>query len=302
MNDSIRDGETRASSLVSRIFAHPLILLALGVAAVFLSVVAASAISVWIIHGLGRGNATEIASAIIAALFSIGFYAAFVRILERKSLRDFERTGAASEWAWGAGIGAGAMALSIGAIAAFGGYVITGINPWSAMLPMVAIAILSGTVEEVLFRGVIFRFVEQWLGSWAALVASAAFFGLAHISNPNASPLAACAIAIEAGLLLGAVYMVTRRLWAVIGLHMAWNFTQGGIFGVAVSGFESKGLINAKISGSDALTGGAFGAEASWPAIIICTCIGFYFLLQARRKGHFIQPSWARFKTGSETP
>ncbi|MGB5078440.1 MAG: CPBP family intramembrane glutamic endopeptidase, partial [Sphingorhabdus sp.] len=101
---------------------------------------------------------------------------------------------------------------------------------------------------------------------------------------------------------LGAIYMLTRRLWAAIGLHMAWNFTQGGIFGVAVSGFETSGLLKPVMEGPDLLTGGAFGAEASLPAICLCTATGFYFLYRAYRSGRFVFPSWHRFKTGEEQP
>ena len=41
--------------------------------------------------------------------------------------------------------------------------------------------------------------------------------------------------------LLAAAYMLTRRLWLCIGIHFAWNFTQGGIFSAAVSGGATKG-------------------------------------------------------------
>ena len=157
-------------------------------------------------------------------------------------------------------------------------------------------------MEEILLRGLIFRLLEKWLGSWAALTISALLFGLAHIANPNSSLFAAIAIALEAGILLAAVYMVTRRLWAVIGLHMAWNFTQGGIFGVAVSGNEIEGLLASVMDGPELLTGGAFGAEASIPAILICTGIGLACLRRAHLDGRFVAASWHRFKTGDALP
>ena len=58
--------------------------------------------------------------------------------------------------------------------------------------------------------------------------------------------------------MLAALYMLTRRLWAAIGLHAAWNFAQGGIYGVAVSGFEVGGLLRPRMTGPDLLTGGSF--------------------------------------------
>ena len=91
-------------------------------------------------------------------------------------------------------------------------------------------------------------------------------FGLLHIGNANATWFSSAAIALEAGILLGALYMLTRRLWAVIGFHAAWNFMQGWVFDIPVSGNKTPALVRADISGSDWMTGGAFGLEASVPA------------------------------------
>ena len=97
--------------------------------------------------------------------------------------------------------------------------------------------------EEILFRGVLFRIVEEGLGTWAALLISALVFGFVHIGNPGATVWSSVAIAIEAGLLLGMAYQVTRSLPLVIGLHAAWNFTQGSVFGSAVSGTSGHALL-----------------------------------------------------------
>ncbi len=92
-------------------------------------------------------------------------------------------------------------------------------------------------------RGVLFRIVEESLGSWIALALSAALFGALHAFNPGATLTSSIAIALEAGVLLAAVFMVTRRLWMVIGLHTAWNFTEGGVFGASVSGGDAHGML-----------------------------------------------------------
>ena len=57
--------------------------------------------------------------------------------------------------------------------------------------------------EEMLFRGVLFRWLEEFGGSWTALLLTSAFFGAAHLANPNATIIAAVGIAFEAGVLLG---------------------------------------------------------------------------------------------------
>ena len=155
-----------------------------------------------------------------------------------------------------------------------------------------------GRSEEIAIRGLFFRLFERWLGSWAALALSAAFFGAGHLFNAGATWIAAVGIAFEAGIMLAAVYMITRRLWVAVGLHAAWNFAEGGIYGTPVSGLKVDGLLRPWIGGSDLLTGGAFGPEASLPAMAVATALGVFFLVIAWRRGQFIAPAWVRRRQG----
>jgi uncharacterized protein len=120
--------------------------------------------------------------------------------------------------------------------------------------------------------------------------------------NHGATLLNAGAVMLEAGILLAAAYMLTRRLWLCIGIHFAWNFTQGGIFSAAVSGGTANGLLEAKLVGPVWLTGGAFGAEASVVAVVVCLAAGLLLLLAARRKGHVMLPSWSATATTAPEP
>jgi hypothetical protein len=124
------------------------------------------------------------------------------------------------------------------------------------------------------------------------LIISSALFGLAHLGNPGATWVAAVWIALEAGLLLGGAYMLTGNLWMPIGLHAAWNFTQGEIFDVPVSGIDEHGLVQAKLSGPEILTGGMFGLEASIIALVIATAAGAFLIVLAVRRGRVMQPWW----------
>jgi len=105
-----------------------------------------------------------------------------------------------------------------------------------------------------------------------------------HAGNAGASWISTLAIALEAGVLLGIAYAATRSLWLPIGVHFGWNFTEGGIFGAAVSGAHYQGLIGASLSGPTWLTGGAFGPEASLPALSVSLCasaaLGWYVVRQ----------------------
>ena len=98
-------------------------------------------------------------------------------------------------------------------------------------------------------------------------------------------------------MLLGAAYMLTRRLWMSIGFHMSWNYTQSGIFSGIVSGGDSDpGLIRSTIEGPVALTGGSFGLEASLIAFLLCTTTGVVLLIMAVRRGNVVPPSWQRHR------
>jgi uncharacterized protein len=285
--------------LVGAVMSHPLVLLTVGF------VVTSFAYAVGqICFSLAQPHKPDgyvaLAASLGAAALCIGVFWLFTRFVARQPFADFSRAGGVQQLLQGIAIGFAAMALTIGVIAFFGGYHITAYNGLHPLVGALAVGIISGVGEEIILRGVVFRQIEAWLGSWAALLASALLFGALHLANPNATALAAFAIALEAGVLLAAVYMVTRRLWAPIGLHAAWNFTQGGVFGVPVSGTNFAGMLSERASGPELLTGGQFGAEASLPAMIICTTFGLYFLLRARRAGQFVAPSWSRFKSGRE--
>ncbi|MFC4291670.1 CPBP family intramembrane glutamic endopeptidase [Sphingorhabdus arenilitoris] len=288
--------------ILNHIIAHPAFLMVFGIMTIWLSVGLTASVFFALNPSPAQTEGFESGLGVAVALVSAMAYLLFVLFVERKPLTDFEAEGALREWAWGLAIGAGAMTAIIAVIAAFGGYSVTGSNGLWVVVPLFGMAMQSGIMEEILFRGILFRFAEQWLGSIFALFISALLFGLVHLGNPNASLFAGLAIAIEAGILLGAVYMITRRLWAVIGLHMAWNVTQGGIFGIKVSGTDIPGFLISKTDGPALLTGGAFGAEASLPALIIATALGLYFLRKAWQQGEFVHPSWHRFKTGAAAP
>lgn len=222
-------------------------------------------------------------------------YVILVRVIEHRrvrelSLRDLPTFGMA-------GFIAGFLLLSTvtGLLWLFGSYHVLGTNPQADWLPaLLSVGLAAGVAEEVIVRGVLFRITEEGLGTWWALAISALFFGGAHLGNPNATLWSSLAIAIEAGILLALVYHLTRSLWASIGLHAAWNFTQGTIYGIPVSGYSEKGWLISTRTGPNWLSGGEFGAEASAVAVIFCACLSAVLLVIAIRRKTIVPPSWVR--------
>ena len=225
----------------------------------------------------------------------VAVYVGFGRLVERRRVEELSLPGMGRELGLGLVVGAGLYAGCVLILMVLGIYRIEGLNPWIFLLPAVAMALSSGIFEELLFRGVLFRTLEEGFGSWIALVVSSFVFGFVHLLNPAGTVIGAVFISIEAGLLLAAAYMVTRRLWLGIGFHIAWNYTQSGIFSGIVSGSDSApGLIRASIDGPAALTGGSFGLEASLVAFLLCTATGLILLSIAIRRGHVVPPAWRR--------
>ena len=142
----------------------------------------------------------------------------------------------------------------------------------ASQLSWLSLFLLVGVVEEVVFRGILFRLITDKWNITVGLTTSSLLFGLAHLGNPGATLWAALAIALASGWLFGMAYAYHQTIWVPIGMHWAWNYLEGGVFGCAVSGtpLDYLPLITPRISGADILTGGAFGPEAS----IICVALG----------------------------
>jgi membrane protease YdiL (CAAX protease family) len=228
----------------------------------------------------------------------LGYYS-FVRIVERRPVVELLSRGCLREAVAGAAIGVVLFSAVIGILFLLGSYSATAAKASSTVIPALMAAVMAGVTEELLIRAVAFRILESWLGSWLALSASAVLFGLMHFPNPEATALSSVAIALEAGVMLGAAYMVTRRVWLAIGIHIAWNFTQSGIFGVPTSGVDSAGYLEGHLHGTSILSGGAFGPEASIVAVAVCLAVGLYFIRLASANGNILKPSWRREQTAA---
>lgn len=235
------------------------------------------------------------AHVIALAVAGIAIYSAHAHFVERRGVSELGTQGMGRQFGVGLLVGAGLYTTCELALMALGFYRIEGLNPWRFLVPAIAMAVSSGVFEELLFRGVLFFSMEKWLGGWLALAVSSLVFGLTHLMNPQGTLEGALFIAVEAGILLGAAVMLTRRLWLGIGFHVAWNYTQQAIFSSIVSGNEpQQGLIRSTVKGPDYLTGGSFGVESSVLALVLCTTTGIVMLVMAHRRGVVVPPIWNR--------
>lgn len=232
---------------------------------------------------------------VVLAIAGFAVYRGYASFIEQREVTELSGAGMGRELGIGLLVGAGLYTVCELILMALGIYRIQGLNPLSFMIPAIAMALSSGVFEELLFRGVIYRSVETWFGSWAALVVSSLVFGLTHLMNPQGTLEGALFIAVEAGILLAGALMLTRRLWMSMGFHVAWNYTQSAIFSSIVSGNDaSQGLIRATVQGPDLLTGGSFGVESSVQALVLCTATGIVLVVMAVKRGKIVPPIWKR--------
>jgi membrane protease YdiL (CAAX protease family) len=237
-------------------------------------------------------NLVDFFSNVLGMIAGFFCYKILYHYYERRTITELSGINAFENSLTGLILGVGLQSAVILTLFIMGYYSVEHVNNFSSLLMPFGIAITSGVSEEILFRGIIFRITEEKLGSVIALVISSALFGLIHLANENATFFSAVSIALQAGFLLGCSYVLTRKLWLPIFLHIGWNFAEGGIFGAAISGNATTSLVTSKISGPEIFTGGAFGPENSVFATLYCLAAGILILYIAVKKGNLIQPYW----------
>ena len=233
----------------------------------------------------------------------VGFlvYLAAVRWIERRPVTEFSPARAIPELAGGLVVGLMLFALVIAILWIAGAYQPLG---WGS-LDGVGIAgllwLAVGVLEEIEFRGLVYRLCCAIFGTWGAIVVSGVLFGLVHGIDPGATPMALASVAIG-GLLLGAAFALTGRLWLPIGIHTGWNFAEGSVFGTAVSGGNIGGsAIRAKLAGPELLAGGRFGPEASIAAVIVLLVATVILLWLVAKRRRSEPPIWRAAKEAPAT-
>jgi membrane protease YdiL (CAAX protease family) len=141
---------------------------------------------------------------------------------------------------------------------------------------------VAAAFEEALFRGYLLQTFARSGLAWLAILLTSVFFGIVHLGNPNANLLSSLNTAL-AGVWFGVAYLKTRDLWFVWGAHLMWNWVQGSVFGIEVSGLTevvAAPLLKETDRGPAWLTGENYGIEASIActiALIVSTVAIHYF-------------------------
>ncbi|TDT39812.1 hypothetical protein EV562_103183 [Streptomyces sp. BK208] len=255
----------------------------------FLAVLAAYALSGTAVQAVKDNDWLTLVVGLTAAALIMFVYAWVVRRTERRQARDVALEGALTRTGWGILIGAGMFSAVITNLLSSGYYEVEGLGSVQGAIGLVGFMAGAAATEEVVYRGVLFRIIEEHIGTYLALGLTGLVFGFSHLLNEDATLWGAVAIAVEAGFMLAAAYAATRSLWLTIGVHFGWNFAAGGVFSTVVSGNgDSEGLLNATMSGPKLLTGGDFGPEGSVYSVGFGVLLTLVFLWLAHRRGNIV--------------
>jgi hypothetical protein len=180
-----------------------------------------------------------------------------------------ERTGLGRKYLRGAGVGLAMFSASVAIAAAMGYIAFEPGDPsrqgWSALGSVLLVFIgwmVQGPAEEALMRGWVLPVIGARYRPWLGVLISALLFALLHSLNPNLSPIAIVNLFLF-GVFAALYALAEGGLWGVFALHSVWNWAQGNVFGLEVSGMMAPGgtLLNLMEVGPDAITGGPFGPE-----------------------------------------
>ena len=179
----------------------------------------------------------------------------------------------------------GVLSLALATlIATFAGGLRFSLSGRELIFPVLQTLVLSGVLfiiaalaEEALLRGYPLQtMVRARLFTLGAIITSVTFAAL-HMGNPNFRLGIPVLNLVIAGIWFAVAYWRTRSLWLPLGIHWAWNWALGSLFGLPVSGLTDiapNPLLRGVDLGPTWLTGGDYGVEggiAGTVALIIST-------------------------------
>ena len=219
-------------------------------------------------------------------LFSLLLLYGAARFLEREKLHNFGLSfppGSIAEFCRGAALGAAMVTIVTASLFALGCYRVISVQNTNDFLALIPALLVAAFLEELIFRGYIFHTLEKASTTKIALVLSSLMFGAVHMLNFKGDESWACkllsctALGLDAGLLFGCAFLVTRRLWLATGIHVCWNLFEGPFYGTPISGLTlGKPFLLSLSSGPEWLTGGPFGPEASLIEVAICLLLALW--------------------------
>jgi membrane protease YdiL (CAAX protease family) len=167
-------------------------------------------------------------------------------------------------------------------------------RPFLPLLPTLWNIFVDAIIAETLIVGVVFRIIQDWLGSYLALVVLFATFFILHITAPGATPISAACVSMHTFLCCTA-FIYTGSLWLPIAIHFAWDFSFAALYGAPINSYTmDDSLLNTNTNGPDLISGGYFGPQGSIQAGLLCLFTGALLLQISRKQNLIIRPSFRK--------
>lgn len=147
--------------------------------------------------------------------------------------------------------------------------------------------LIQGFSEEITFRGYFMVSLMKknsvakavWINSFA--------FALCHMLNPGLTLVAFINLMLI-GVFLSIYVIKTNDIWGAAAYHSMWNFAQGVLYGISVSGTDVNSAIlqtETVSSSSKLLSGGVFGMEGSIFTTIVMSLFMVLLIVWYKKKG-----------------
>lgn len=217
------------------------------------------------------------------ALLIVALYGLYVGWIERRPLTEFAPENRLFFIRNGVLYAALFTSLVFVPLWLHGNLAVAAVNGWRYVPQAIALAIMAATVEEVLFRALLFRLTEELIGSIPAIILISLLFALVHYANPGVTVWRAGPVGLEAGLTLPILFILTRNLWLCMAAHATWD-AFNYVLGIPESAGPTQGYFTSVLRGNDLLTGAPFGMEFSLPASGLATLVGGWLLWIAYRR------------------
>lgn len=143
-------------------------------------------------------------------------------------------------------------------------------------------------MEEVIFRGYMLTRLFESTGAFWAITVSSFIFSILHSANDSFSWIAFGNLFLF-GTVLSLLFLQHLNIWLIIGVHFAWNFVQGNIWGFNVSGKENTSIMQWQYIEAGHWTGGSFGLEGSWLTSLILVIMTLLLITSQLRISHNIK-------------
>ncbi len=234
-------------------------------------------------------------------LFALFAYWLYVRLIENRTVDELRLKPAGIAL----GFVSGAALISITTLSLFaaGVYEVTSVRGLqSGLLGVAGLILIAAMLEEIAFRGILFRILESAWGTIPALWLQSLIFAVLHLANVEGASAEEAVSTVISGTLIGAfwtmVFVISRNLWIAAANHAAWNFA------IILTGLQLSGLdywralapFESRYNGPAWLTGGAFGPEDSIVTIVVIALCLVALMYWAKTKNHLVEAR--AFRTG----